>query len=233
MTQGEKNYYFFSLKNGEYQKEMCYVHIVSDFNTMWYVTSKHSGFKQHLFIYSCFCSLDRAQLGWLISAPCGDWIHSCVVVSYLVPMVSLPCPAIGRVAWFSFAWLSRTAWAFSIALAASQVHIITLNPLKYFTPFPGPFSVLPGEMSQMFTEKILPLKLSCSASCWGVLRALHVLQHGRVAMAALSYHMSSSMCWTLVSLKQCGFDERWQHCSFPFELLFYRGPQAGLLCSQI
>lgn len=154
-------------------------------------------------------------------------------VSQFVPMVSLTCPAIGRVAWFSFAWLRRTAWASYITLAASQVHVIKLNPLKHFTPFPGPFSVLPREMSQMFAEKTLALKLSCSACCYGVPPAIHVLQHDRVAMAALSYHMPSSMRQTLVSPKQRGFDARWQHCSFPFELLFHRGPQAGLLCSHV
>lgn len=73
------------------------------------------------------------------------------------------------------------------------LHCIKLNPLKYFTPFPGPFSVLPGEMSRMFAEKTLPLKLFCSASWYGVWPALHVLQHGGEAMAALSCHMPSPM----------------------------------------
>lgn len=114
---GKNLFFFFSvLKMRGYQKEMCYVHFVSDFNTLLYVTSKQSGLKQRPFIYSCFCTLDRAQLGWLPSAPCGvDWIHSCVMVSQLVPTVSLTCLAIGIAAWFSFAWLCRTAWASYIA----------------------------------------------------------------------------------------------------------------------
>lgn len=113
------------------------------------------------------------------------------------------------------------------------LHCIKLNPLKYFTPFPGPFSVLPGgnvtnvHRKDPSIETVLLCQLiRCLASppCTPAWRK----SHGSPVLPHAFTHALDFM-----SPEQCGFDARGQHCSFVFELLFYRAPQAGLLCSHL
>lgn len=121
------------------------------------------------------------------------------VLGWLDLTASSTCLATGWMAWFSIGWLpSRIAGASYSDLAASQLHIMKLDP------FLGPSPVLPGGVLQMFSEKTLPWKLSRSASCCSFCLPLQVFQHGRVGIAAISCWMPSSMHWTHVSPEQCG-----------------------------